>query len=291
MFGWGVGMTNSRFGWGGGGTAFDADALTFIAAHEAATGETMQTQQRNTINGTYLLLKGGNAEGINLIAAGVISRWFCYAPSADSGANAAKAAGFALDLLNNAAGAFIGFLSGDFDPTGATGGPGKHLDMNYNPVSEGDSTGDFGFGTDAASVLSASDAVSVMMGSRNGGNGNYTALYYLSGNIMPRIAETMVWSSPYTGSLPVGLLIADGDGTTRRMYLDGVELFNQGYTPTGFYDGNIYGHCSNIQGNALHHDRRKFRGFIITKYLTANQQIALAECWAYFQDNIITGGR
>jgi PKD repeat protein len=263
----------------------DIILTAFISAFNTAVGGTMGITQQNALQGFINRLRGiGTTFSSDLIGNNKISALYPYVPVDDTTANSA---GMALDLFLNSNGTFVNFVSGDFAPSGVTGGGTKYLNTNYNPVAQSDSITDFSFGFDA---VTSTTATTNPMGVRNVNN-SYTAAVYAAGNFITGIAETANLTRFASANMPANLNLISVLSTTKKVFNAGVEIDSITRTGSSFFNGNFYAHASNSINVAGGHDPRKFRGFVIGKGLTNNESADLNEAWLYLQQNIITGGR
>jgi PKD repeat protein len=263
----------------------DVILSAFISAFNTAVGGTMGITQQNALQGFLNRLRGvGTTFSSDLIGNNKISALYPYVPVDDTTANSS---GMALDLFLNSNGTFVNFVSGDFTPSGVTGGGTKYLNTNYNPVAQSDSITDFSFGFDA---VTSTTATTNPMGVRNVNN-SYTASVYAGGNFITGIAETADATRFASANMPANFNLVSVLSTTKKVFNAGVEIDSVTRTGTSFFNGNFFAHAANSNNVAGGHDSRKFRGFVIGKGLTNNESADLYEAWLYLQQNIITGGR
>ena len=124
----GVGSVN-------GTTSGDVNADAFIAAHETATGLTMNNVQRAAVLNACLGLKGSGLAGYTdylwdgLSSAG--ASWAIYCPVSDSVANASA---YSIELFDpSTLLTLVGFVPADITVNGMIGGTGKYLKMGVAP--------------------------------------------------------------------------------------------------------------------------------------------------------------
>lgn len=112
----------------------DADADAFIAAHETATGVSMDDVQKDAICSLVQNLKGvGTTNGTDIWTSLVSrdARVWIFAPSNDS---TISYAGCNIDLVTaTTKGTFNNFVGGDLSVNGLVGGSGKWFDSDKSP--------------------------------------------------------------------------------------------------------------------------------------------------------------
>ena len=117
-----------------GTTTGDADADAFIAAHNTATGGTMDsTMEANTL-GFFLRLKGINTTyNENVFAQLLAANAELYPMMPDDVSNS-SISGYSINAIDPTRNAtMVGFVAGDATTDGLTGGGGKYMIMNNAP--------------------------------------------------------------------------------------------------------------------------------------------------------------
>ena len=272
----------------------DSDAVAFIAAHETETGLTMDTLQKSVIDTFYLKFKGaGTTNGSDLwtLATSSAAVLFGYIPTSNS---VATASGFKIDIFNPSNFCtFAGFISGDFLPSGLTGGSGKYSRLTVSPS-------DFGQNDISLAVFSKTDVASTnkAIGSKNATSEASIIKKHssLSGKSVVRINHTPT-AYAYTG------LSVDGDSNllaTRKISsaieysVDGVAqplTDNGSQTSVTPNTQEIYAHAFNSNGSPASYDSGTFTGFAVMPSMTVTEKADFQECIDYLNANIITGGR
>ena len=121
-----------------GTTTGDVDADAFIAAHNTATGGTMDsTMEANTL-GFFLRLKGINTTyNENVFSQLLAANAELYPMMPDDVSNA-SISGYSINAIDPTRNAtMVGFVAGDATTDGLTGGTGKYMIMNNAPSDYG----------------------------------------------------------------------------------------------------------------------------------------------------------
>lgn len=272
----------------------DSDAVAFIAAHETETGLAMDALQKSVLDTFYLKFKGaGTTNGSDLwtLATSSNAVLFGYIPTSNS---VATASGFKIDIFNPSNFCtFAGFISGDFLPSGLTGGSGKYSRLTVSPS-------DFGQNDISLAVFSKTDVASTnkAIGSKNATSEASIIKKHssLSGKSVVRINHTPT-AYAYTG------LSVDGDSNllaTRKISsaieysVDGVAqplTDNGSQTSVTPNTQEIYAHAFNSNGSPASYDSGTFTGFAVMPSMTVTEKADFQECIDYLNANIITGGR
>lgn len=272
---------------------WDADALAFIAAHEANTGVSMGAVQKNAINNKYLryknLLPTPNGSNLwNIVnAASPLPRIWIFAPINDSIANALA---YQIEFLRrNAQGTFTNFVSGDFAPTGVTGGTTKQFSSGYPPnVYPKNNVGYFAYVRTEPSVASS------IMGANGAANANRTALIsdltgtgfraYVNNTALPTAINVV----------PTGLIGTQrGNSTHKEDVKNGVVVQTEALASVTPSSKNLFWFARN-NNNVL---SNTYNGGEISAifegmpYLTTNELSDLYWIEQLYQTEIITGGR
>lgn len=254
----------------------------FISKHESDTGITMGAVQQAAIRGFVKRLRGiGTTNGTDFIG-GVLAPLaiWPYCPSNDS---IASSAGFALNLLdpNTYNLTFNNFVSGDFQPTGLTGGGTKYANtgIGVDTASYNNYMMSFYLRT-AASIGSAMGALN-NAGSRALDPGINSPTQYANfrrntSQITPTITNTQG-------------LFTESEAIRYR----NVTQFDTTPSINALLNNNtIYLHCRNFSGAANIANAGEFAGFAYgTVNFTAAAMQDWYEAWDYYQTNVITGGR
>jgi hypothetical protein len=264
----------------GGGNNTDPIADAFIAAHNTATGSSMDAVQQAAVQGLAERLRGtGTTNSTDFITASLIHALWPYCPTDDS---TATSAGYALDLFLNYTLSFTGFIAGNFTPNGLTGGAGKYADTNFSTSLI--DVNDNGFMYSYNAIGAAAEAP---MGVYTGG------LYFLAGlegygqylgNIT---AVNPSNTSPYKNIIGTRRGITDVE-----TYGDGASVATNTATTTAkIADYTYFLHARSNTGSQIFNSTGTFTSFGITKGLTDNQAADLSELINWYNANVVTGGR
>jgi hypothetical protein len=294
-----------RFGWGrdnrrpqptvvppaASGDAFDADALTFIAAHEAASGTTMGSRQKAAINELYLGYKGiGTTNGSNLWALYDTSKHIEYPFCPIGDATAGNAHAYGINFVNPAAFSltWFNFLPADLTIYGVQGdGATKRATTGLNLLND---IGTWDFGSHAYLRTQNTSNQSVM-GAQIATGGFDGMLFF------PYHSVNFDYSS-------IGLLV----GSTRQATRTGlISIQNAAGTQEKFRNGTSYDIRANT-GTLPNLDILLFArqlGATIDTYCSL-QVASIHPCtpvftttemedyhfiWQRYHTNVITGGR
>jgi hypothetical protein len=117
-----------------GTTTGDVDADAFIAAHNTATGGTMDsTMEANTL-GFFLRLKGINTTYNENVFSQLLAANAEIYPMIPDDVSNASISGYSINAIDPTRNAtMVGFVSGDATVNGLTGGSGKYMIMNNAP--------------------------------------------------------------------------------------------------------------------------------------------------------------
>jgi hypothetical protein len=272
----------------------DSDAVAFIAAHETESGLTMDALQKSVLDTFYLKLKGidtTNNSDLWTLATSSNAVLFGYIPTSNS---VATASGFKIDIFNPANFCtFAGFISGDFLPSGLTGGTGKYSRLTVKPSN-------FGQDDISLAVFSKTDVASTnkAIGSTNGSSEVSIIKKHssLSSRSVFRINHAPT-AYAYTN------LSVDGDSNllATRKISSAVEYSVDGVAQSLTANGSqtsltpnaqeIYAHAFNNNGTAASYDSGTFTGFAVMPSMTVAEKEDFQECIDYLNANIITGGR
>lgn len=255
-------------------------ASTFITAHDAATGLTMAPTQINAIGGFVSRLSGiGTTNGTDFIGGALApTSIYPYCPSDDS---TASAAGCRLDLFRNNDITYTNFVSGDFTPTGVTGGTGKIADT--------------GIDIDAAAY---NDYMFSFYSRDAGASGRVMGGLNTAGS--RALDAGFAGATTYVNFYRFGSSFTDTIVNTQGLFTEWFE--NQYRNTTQFAtrtsdnvtldNTNIFLHSRNFNGAANAPSSNEFAGFAIgAKNFTAAAIQDWFEAWDWYQTNVITGGR
>jgi hypothetical protein len=294
-----------RFGWGrdnrrpqptvvppaASGDAFDADALTFIAAHEAASLTTMDTLQRTAINNMYLRLKGwdtSNGSDLWSLFDNTKHAIYPYAPSSDT---AASAGGYSLNMVDPSAFTitWVNFVPDDFLPSGLAGnGTSKYGRTGVNILNV-IGTWDFGVDVYLRNQANRSDSNAGGFLAATPYHGMDHTPYYSATDIS-YIGNTTVGYGT-TQPTRTGLMSIQRSGTTQTKHRNGVQYDSRAVT--GILPSiEIYIHARNYGGAANFYSQRNIAGIAASRpHFTAAQMADWSEIWEKYNTEIITGGR
>lgn len=121
-----------------GTTTGDADADAFIAAHNTATGGTMDsTMEANTL-GFFLRLKGINTTYNENVFSQLLAANAELYPMLPDDVSNASISGYSINAIDPTRNVtMVGFVAGDATVNGLTGGTGKYMIMNNAPSDYG----------------------------------------------------------------------------------------------------------------------------------------------------------
>lgn len=266
------------------------EAVNFILAHEAATGQTMDMVQRMAMCGYVSRLKGNNTtNGSDILSAlsGTDSVIYPLCPIDDTTANASA---YSMELLRASSfGTYNNFVSGDFTENGVIGGTTKYFDC-------GVSTDDLGT-QHSLITYSRTDQVesSIVMGTWEGSNTNAT---YLQPRISPSRAVFRHSSNSSIIIDPVatsdGMLLISRSPVNAIFYeIDNIKQGSGDYplVPTGTSANNVYFHAQNRAGVAGNYATHQLSFYAVIPYLSTAERQDFYEATLWLQQNIITGGR
>jgi hypothetical protein len=272
----------------------DSDAVAFITAVETESSLTMDALQKSVLDTFYLMFKGvgtTNSSDLWTLATSSNAVLFGYIPISNS---VATASGFKIDMLNPANFCtFAGFISGDFLPSGLTGGTGKYSRLTVKPSN-------FGQDDISLAVFSKTDVASTnkAIGSTNGSSEVSIIKKHssLSGKSVVRInhAPTAYAYTNLSVDSDSNLLATRKISSAVEYSVDGVA---QSLTANGSQTSltpnaqEIYAHAFNNNGTAASYDSGTFTGFAVMPSMTVAEKEDFQECIDYLNANIITGGR
>lgn len=265
-----------------------AEALAFISAHETATGLTMGDTQKSAICGLVERLKGtGTTYGSDIwttaASRGALIHPLC--PIDDSTANASA---YSMELLSaSSVGTYNNFVSGDFQPTGVTGGSTKY------------------FNTAIAENTYAQDDVSHYAYSRTEVSevgalfGNFTTsgtAYVPRDTVSDRqIVRVNSVGFDITNSIVVstGLIGLQRDSSTSvKTVKGGVVVITDTETSTTPLAFSMWYHCQRLSGSPSRESGRELAFYVYgLQSLTTNELADFYEAVQWYQTNVITGGR
>jgi hypothetical protein len=272
---------------------FTLEALNFIAAHESATGVTMATLQRSTVNGRYQRLRGAfTTNGTDFLGGALLYRYLPYTPSNDT---TASFLGYAIDAISNLTDLnYVNFVAGDINVNGVTGGTSKCAQSSFVP---------------SVDATAGRNSFSFFVYSRTNEITNLDCGITTDTPILSRCELRMKRSNDFVGAVnSTSQVVTTGNNTiindTRGLIgLNRVSSANFQIVQNGvvidtrtnasaadlpnlqfcFHGVNLGG----LQGIST----RQYCTLIIAKGLTANQLADLNELVQWENTNIITGGR
>ena len=266
-------------------------AAAFIARSNTLASDTMAAYQQGVVGTAYKIANGiGSPNGSDLldllIGSGAVL--FPYIPTSDT---VASAGAYSVDFLNAANTCeFVGFVSGDFIPSGLAGGVGKYTKLGVAPD-------DFNQNSLCCTVIGLVDNATnnITMGAVDGSTRVECYKKHSSLGALTRInllASAYLYdSSPVSSDAVISFNLSDGGNS---IYIDGAKrdlTFFNGPNNVASGAEEIYAHCVNANGSPGTWDGDRVGGFGITRGLSK----AEIEDWQflckYIKDNIITGGR
>lgn len=281
-----------RWIFGGSFLSCPIEAVDFIAAHETATGVSMDAIQKNAVCGLVSRLKGNNTtNGSDLWTAfdTAGTRLWPLAPSSDS---VASANGCRMELLTaTQRGTYLNFVAGDFQPNGVTGGSTKA----FRTTSSMDTfpQNDVAHGCMISQRNDTSNAI------RLGGDavGGEQILMQNQNNLVDLVWRVNDASTPTQtiGSIPeTGLFVIQRpDAATKTYHIDGLQVGSLSVASSGTIS-TLMGFHAFLRGNSTQiansSDRFSFYLYGMPS-LTANEHQDLFDALNWYQQNIITGGR
>lgn len=267
-----------------GETAGDPDALAFISAHNTETGLTMGATQQAAINGLVERLKGtGTTNGSDLwsdLVADGAGVWpLC--PVDDSTANADA---YKINLIDPTDfGTYSGFVGGDFTANGVIGGTGKtfrtgllssdfgqdDISLHFYNRTDTDSTtkADVGTAVTGISVFTKYNATKSIIRINEDGFPGFSTI----SDVLGLLSYNRVDSANVTNYVDGVLHVTETSGSETP---DGLEI------------------CFHALGtSATNPSDRQLAAYVVAGGMTANEIQDLSEAIAWYQSNIITGGR
>ena len=269
---------------------YDLHASQFIIKHQLDTGVTMGNVQRTAINNLYLRYKGilPNPNGSNLWSLlNANSKMWIHCPSSDS---VASSAGFLVEFFSQTSlGSYGNFVSGDFTPTGATGGATKYFDAGVTMAS-------FPQNSVCVGGYSRNNAGSSMYicGVSDGVSSSGLIVRNFIGTKYGFSLNEAVGAKNVSSVNSRGLAMVDRSTSTRvDLYKAGANLDNEtnsSLLPLGTQ--NIVFHAYNNNGTVSNFITNQLAGYkLFGSTLTANQHSDLSWIEQLYQTEIITGGR
>lgn len=268
----------------------DANALAFIAAHELATGSTMGAIQQQAVCILVGMLKGtGTTNGTDfwtsMVADG--TAFYPLVPIDDTTANATA---YSMDLVTaTALGTYNNFVSGDFQPTGVTGGTTKYFDTGKAPLDYLSDDNCFGvycmdaFGENTASI-----------GARQGGALNSSSLNSRSMSDTKNFINNRNGSSnTIVNSDGAGLFYCSRDSSGFESVIQDTTIDTLAATRSARSSYNYYAHALNSVGSAIAPATKELSMYFVgmRPIETAARITDFYEAVNTFQTNVITGGR
>ena len=272
-------------------------AAAFISRSNTLASDTMATYQQGVVGTAYKIANGiGAPNGSDLIAKfaagnGVL---FPYIPTSDS---VASAGAYSVEFFDpTKLIIFEGFASGDFLPSGLSGGNGKYARLGVAPDDFGQN--DISFGCSSLSggsyigngfAMGVQDDITNLCGIvKNFNDSTLTGRYFVNDRSDIR-------------GLPGQELTGTVISLTRKASY-GFDVYSNGVIYTGGKfasdsisqapsDNEFYGHSLNNNGTNLGFDSDPFGGFFVVDGLNELEMEDLGFLLNYIKDNIITGGR
>ncbi len=277
-------------------TVVNTVADAFIAAHETETGVSMDSYQQGIIETAYEVANGiGSTNGTDLLAllTGTGAVLFPYVPTSDSVASADAYKIDFLDPTNFCT--FVGFVSGDFLPSGLIGGTGKYARLGAAPSDFGQNDISFsavpcgGVNVGAVYAMGVQDASTNSCAiQKNFNNTTLTGRYWSNDNAEVRLG---------TGGAFIDNVITNNRRASYSLevYEDGA-IFQDGKTSAIMETvtpstKEFYAHALNNNGSAASYDSDPYGGFHISYGLNTKVAEDVGFLLKYIKDNIITGGR
>lgn len=258
----------------------DPDALSFIAAHEAATGMTMGLVQKEAICGFVSRLMGNDTTyGSDIWTKAVSSNALIY-PLCPIDDNTANANAYNIELISQAAlGNFINFVPADITPNGVQGGTGKYFNTTVNH-----------------SLYPQNDnSIGGYINIRN------TASQQIAGVSLPNFTldtstVSVIWrlntsgGGTYIDAVRTGMFIAQRNNSTNTdLYKNGVLVGSQNLTSSTPASRSVFFHRVNARSTYFN---GRFAMYIYgMPSMTSNEQADFYEAVQWYQTNVITGGR
>ena len=269
----------------------DAQSLAFIAAHNTASGATMAALQQSTVKGFVRLLRGvGTPYESDLLTyyqGFSDARMWIQAPVSDA---VVSVAGYELDLIHLATGAYVNFVSGDFATTGVTGGTTKYFasgvspsDFDQNSLYVGQYIRDEATGT------------RLVCGSSQAANFNNSTFMQCTGdnNNFANIngSGIITFGIVYVGK-SLGLCGVNRPSSSfyELKYSDKV-LLPTTLTSNTPSTNEMYFHAMNYGGSANFYFNKEVCMYMILPSMTHEQLDDLKYAVQWYNANIITGGR
>jgi len=269
---------------GGGGGAYDSDALAFISAWESATAVAMGAAQKEVVNTTVRMLKGdGTTNGNNIwsLLASTNSVILPFVPKDDTDA---YLQGYAIDLLSaSSVVTWVNFLPTDSTVTGMSGNgankygilsispndlPQDNVCIGYYPITNS-SVNNRAFGTNRMYASTVNSVGSQPVAINSSGNVGFTGSAATS--------EMSTYVRTNSGSI--------------QLYRSGTFIQSIGLASTTRETISIFLYALNTGSGIFRPTTDKFAGFHFTEGMAADQIADFHEAMQYLNDNIITGGR
>jgi hypothetical protein len=265
----------------------DPDAATFIVAHNAASGLSMDSVQVDAVDGLVTRLKGigtPNESDLFTTMQSNGDRLYIFAPVSDS---VVSAAAYAINLIDpTESGSFVNTVSGDFTVEGVKGGTAKYFDLGLAP--DDFPQNDFGF-----DFYSVTDAVNTKfgMGVNSPVPQAHMSPNYTGNGALLRINTSTLSFLAQADSL--GLYSGNRDNSaTQELYKNGVLIDTRAAVSSGRSTNHMYGLAINNGGSSDFNDGdRRYALFAMRHSFTADQLEDFNYAVNWYQTNIITGGR
>lgn len=264
-----------------------AEGLAFISAHEAATGTTMGTVQKQAICGFVSRLMGNGTTYGSDIWTTAVSRGAVLYPLCPIDDSTANANAYSIDLFSQSAlGTFNNFIAGDITPNGVIGGSTKYFDSGVAPSAfNRDNVLSGAYCRNTPTILTAN-------GSANTGGINRHLFLFRSTNDCIGAINTN--SSTIYATSTIGLL-GFGRLTSATEYANknGALLTGSSTTAATQTANNVYFHGQNIGGvpSNTGGDAQLAMYYVGMQNLTVNELADFYEAVQWYQTNVITGGR
>lgn len=267
-----------------------AEGLSFIAAHEAATGSTMGDIQKTAICGFVSRLMGNDTTfGTNLwtMFDNNNTKLWTLTPIDDSTANAAA---YNVELMSaSTLGTYNNFISGDFTPNGVIGGSTKYFDTGVSPN---------GFGSNNFATCMYSRTNVEAFTSDFGALTSPNSTHYLQTRRFLTTSNRLLYRHNTSTTVNTsnsdsrGLFLMNRNGNNNYMYRNGTQLVTTVDSGNLAPSHNLYFHALNNNGTTSTESSRQLALYAtFIPYLNANENVDFYEAVQWYQSNVITGGR
>jgi hypothetical protein len=269
----------------------DAQSLAFIAAHNTASGATMDTLQEDAVKGFVRLLRGvGTPHELDLLTyyqGFPNARMWIQAPVSDA---VVSVAGYELELIHLSTGTYVNFVSGDFATTGVTGGSTKYFASGVSPSDFDQNSLYVG-----QYIREETTGTKLVCGSSQAANFNNSTFMQCTGdnNNFANINGSGIttFSIVYAGKT-LGLCGVQRTSASdyEIKYSDKV-LFPRNLTSNTPSTNEIYFHAMNYGGSANYYFEKAVCMYMVLPSMSQDQLDDLEYAVQWYNANIITGGR